>query len=84
VLGTAVPATAAPNGSDANAEQTIAQLEQQGNRVVVNRQSDTPLGEASVVSITRGPVMRQNLPHTTSNGDSTQSVVGQTIYVAIR
>jgi hypothetical protein len=36
------------------------------------------------VSITRGPVVRQNIPHATSNGDSTQSVAGQTIYVNVR
>jgi hypothetical protein len=83
VLGLAAPAMAAPSGSGSAAD-TISELEGQGNRVVVNRESDTPLDEASVVSITRGPVVRQNIPHATSNGDSTQSVAGQTIYVNVR
>ncbi len=41
VLGLAAPAVAAPSGAG-DAQQTIAQLEDQGNRVIVNRQSSSP------------------------------------------
>ena len=83
VLGLAAPALAAPSGAG-NAADTISALEAQGNRVIVNRQGSAPLDEASVVSITRGPDVRQSVPHATSNGDSTRSVSGQTIYVNVR
>ncbi|TRW79824.1 hypothetical protein FK535_21030 [Mycolicibacterium sp. 018/SC-01/001] len=82
VLGLAAPALAAPSAS--SAEDTISALEAQGNRVVVNRQSNTPLDEASVVSVTRGPDVRQAVPNATSNGDNTRSVSNQTVYVNVR
>ena len=82
VLGLAAPALAAPTAG--NAADTISALEAGGNRVVVTRQSAAPLDEASVVSITRGPIMRQAIPHATSNGDHTLSVTGQTIYVTVK
>jgi hypothetical protein len=81
-LGLAAPALAAPSGN--NAADTISALEAQGNRVVVNRQSSTPLDEASVVSVTRGPNVRQAVPNATSNGDNTRSVSSQTVYVNVR
>jgi aspartate carbamoyltransferase catalytic subunit len=82
VLGLAAPTLAAPTGT--NAQDTISQLEAQGNRVVVNRQGNTPLDQASVVSITRGPIMRQAVPNSTPNGDGTRSFSTQTIYVTIK
>ncbi len=83
VLGFAAPALAAPSGAGSAAD-TISALEAQGNRVVVNRQSSTPLDEASVVSVTRGPDVRQAVPNATSNGDNTRSVSNQTVYVNVR
>ena len=83
VFGLAAPALAAPSGAGSAAD-TISALEAQGNRVVVNRQSSTPLDEASVVSVTRGPDVRQAVPNATSNGDNTRSVSNQTVYVNVR
>lgn len=83
VLGFAAPALAAPTGAGSAAD-TISALEAQGNRVVVNRQSSTPLDEASVVSVTHGPAVREAVPNATSNGDNTRSVSSQTVYVNVR
>jgi hypothetical protein len=52
-LGFAAPALAAPSGG--SAEDTISQLQSEGNRVIVTRQSRVPLDEASVVNVTTGP-----------------------------
>jgi hypothetical protein len=49
-VGLAAPALAAPAGPG-NAQDTISSLQDQGYQVVVNRQSDRPLSEASVVSV---------------------------------
>ena len=61
VLGLAAPAAAAPSGSDA--QQTISQLEADGNRVIVNRLSDTPLSQATVVAVQPGPALRGTVPN---------------------
>ena len=53
VLGLAAPAVAAPSGSG-DAQQTVSQLEEQGNRVIVNRQSSAPLSQANVVDVRQG------------------------------
>ncbi|KGI67191.1 hypothetical protein MJO55_06470 [Mycolicibacterium rufum] len=82
VLGLAAPAVAAPTGG--NAADTISALEAQGNRVIVTRQSSTPLEQASVVSIHRGPLMRQSIPVPNSIGNGSRSVSSQTIYVTIK
>ena len=42
------------------------------------------LEEASVVSVTRGPDVRQSIPNATSNGDNNRSVSNQTVYVNVR
>jgi hypothetical protein len=57
VLGLAAPAVAAPIAGD-NAQQTISQLEAQGNRVIVNRQSGAALSDATVVAVRPGPEIR--------------------------
>tara|TARA_B100000609_G_C16944044_1_gene295613 strand:- start:196 stop:498 length:303 start_codon:yes stop_codon:yes gene_type:complete len=83
VLGLAAPAAAAPSGSDA--QQTISQLEADGNRVIVNRLSDTPLSQAIVVAVQPGPALRGTVPNTGYNDDNRQDVVtGQVYYVDIR
>jgi hypothetical protein len=82
VLGLAAPAMAAPTGG--NAQDTISSLEDQGNRVIVNRESTAPLSDASVVSVTRGPVLRQVVPDATPNGDGTRSITGQVIYLTVK
>ncbi|CAN5740273.1 hypothetical protein BH10ACT9_BH10ACT9_55680 [soil metagenome] len=50
LVGLAAPALAAPAGPG-NAQDTISSLQDQGYQVVVNRQSERPLSEASVVSV---------------------------------
>ena len=60
MFGFAAPAVAAPMpGGDA--AETITMLEAEGNRVIVNRLSDTPLDQAEVVSIYRGPALRDTV-----------------------
>lgn len=49
IIGVAAPAQAVPHG--ANAQDTISQLEAEGNHVVVHRLSDRPLSEAVVVGV---------------------------------
>ena len=58
VLGLAAPAVAAPSGSS-DAEQTVSQLEDQGNRVIVNRESSAPLSQASVVDVRQGNAIQE-------------------------
>ncbi|MET0899231.1 MAG: hypothetical protein ABWY45_15095 [Mycobacterium sp.] len=62
VLGLAAPALAAPAGTG-SAQDTISSLQDQGYQVIVNRQSDTPLSEASVVSVGEGATFS----HTNTN-----------------
>ena len=61
-LGLAAPALAAPTGAG-NAQDTISSLEAQGYKVIVNRQSNAPLSESSVVSIGEGATFA----HTNTN-----------------
>ncbi|MET0901235.1 MAG: hypothetical protein ABWY45_25245, partial [Mycobacterium sp.] len=61
-LGLAAPALAAPTGAG-NAQDTISSLQEQGYKVIVNRQSNAPLSEASVVSIGEGATFS----HTNTN-----------------
>jgi hypothetical protein len=82
-LGLAAPAAAAPSGQ--SAADTISQLEAQGNRVVVQHVGGgSSLDDGQVLSITRGPDVRQSIPFGTSNGDHTRSVSGQTVYVTVK
>lgn len=61
-LGLAAPALAAPTGAG-SAQDTISSLEGQGYKVVVNRLSERPLSEASVVSVGQGATFS----HTNAN-----------------
>ncbi len=53
VLGLAAPA-AATETSSGSAQQTISNLEAKGNRVIVSNPNNTPLSEATVVSVRKG------------------------------
>ena len=76
-------AAAAPSGSDA--QQTISQLEADGNRVIVNRLSSAPLSQAEVVAVRPGPALRGTVPNAGYNDDNRQGVVtGQVYYVDVR
>ena len=66
-LGLAAPAMAAPSGAG-NAQDTISSLEDQGYHVVVNRQSDVPLSEASVVSVGEGATFTHSNPNNGNQG----------------
>ena len=58
VLGLAAPAVAAPSGSG-DAQQTVSQLEAQGNRVIVNRQGSAPLAQSNVVNVRQGNAIQE-------------------------
>ena len=57
-IGLAGSAAAAPSGSGSAAD-TIASLEADGNRVIVNRQGSTALDSAEVVSVRQGQPIRE-------------------------
>ena len=78
VLGMAAPAAAAPAGS--NADATISQLEAQGHRVVVNRLSDAPLSEASVVGINKGGDIRSTTRDYFNDRTYQNTKTGNSIY----
>jgi hypothetical protein len=59
-LGFTAPALAAPSGAG-SAQDTISSLEDQGYKVIVNRLSNTPLDQASVVSVGEGPTFSKSL-----------------------
>ena len=81
-LGLAAPAFAAPTGGSADA--TISQLEAQGNRVIVNKLSDAPLSEASVVSINQGGAIRGTVQDDFNNRTYQQTVTGHVYYVDVK
>ena len=89
VLGLAAPAVAAPTAGD-SAQQTISQLEAQGNRVIVNRQSGASLSDASVVSVRPGPEVREWVTvegrqgDDRSHNDRVLQTTGRVYFVAVR
>lgn len=89
VIGMAAPAVAAPTAGD-SAQQTISQLEAQGNRVIVNRQSSAPLSDATVVAVRPGPEVREwvSVPGRQGNDrnhtDRVLQTVGRVYFVDVR
>lgn len=82
-FGFASPAAAAPMpGGDA--AETITMLEAEGNRVIVNRLSDVPLDQAEVVSIYRGPALRDTIRDDRYDRTYQRTVVGHVYYLDIR
>lgn len=69
-LGLAAPVIAAPTGAG-NAQDTIASLQAQGYKVVVSRLSETPLDQASVVSIGEGPTFSKTDQNNKAGDDYT-------------
>ncbi|BBX19741.1 hypothetical protein H7K09_11560 [Mycolicibacterium duvalii] len=82
VLGLAAPAAAAPSGSG-DAGATISALEAEGNRVIVNRQGSTPLGEATVVSVRPGPEFTEWV-WDAQGDDRIQVPAGRTYFVDVK
>ena len=81
-LGLAAPALAAPTGDGARA--TISQLEAQGNRVIVNKLSDAPLSQASVVSVKQGSPIRGTVRDDFNDRTYQQTITGYVYYVDVR
>lgn len=81
VVGLAAPAAAAPSAGDA--QSTISNLEADGNRVVVNNMSGTPLSQATVVGVNPGADIRSTVP-SNSDGMNQQVVTGKVYYVDVR
>jgi hypothetical protein len=82
VVGLAAPADAAPSGPG-NAQDTISKLQSQGYNVIVNHVGNTPLEQASVLSVRPG----QTYARTDSGnpGDALETTVtGKTVYVDVK
>jgi hypothetical protein len=80
-IGLATPAEAAPSGT-ASAQDTISSLEASGYKVILNKLSDRPLDQATVVSIRPGRPVTQRV--TGSGGDLVDRVLYTTIYVDVK
>jgi hypothetical protein len=80
-IGLATPADAAPSDTR-SAQDTINSLEASGYKVILNKLSDRPLEQASVVSIRPGRAVTQRV--TGSGGDSVDKVVYTTVYVDVK
>ena len=80
VIGFAAPAAAMPMGG---AVSTISMLEAEGNRVLIHRLSATPLDQAEVVRITRGPAVRGTVMDEFSNRTYQQTITGYVYYVKV-
>ncbi|MCZ0730075.1 hypothetical protein [Mycolicibacterium iranicum] len=76
-FGLAGAASAGPSGPG-SASETISQLEKLGNRVIVDRLSDVPLQEASVVSVRTGADVREMA------WDADSAGAEGLVYVAVR
>ncbi|MET0900562.1 MAG: hypothetical protein ABWY45_21830 [Mycobacterium sp.] len=84
LLSLAAPAGAAPAGAG-SAEDTISALQAEGHHVVVNRLSATPLDEAAVVSVGRGPNFTHSVTGANNDGDKLYGpVTTTTVYVNVR
>ncbi|HEY9265409.1 MAG TPA: hypothetical protein VIQ11_12470 [Mycobacterium sp.] len=81
-VGLAAPALAAPSGNG-NAATTISELEAQGNRVIVNRQSGTALSDATVVSVRQGNPIREYV-WDAQGDDKIRQNVGHVIYLDVK
>ena len=82
-VGLAAPALAAPSGNGNAATTTISELEAQGNRVIVNRQSGTALSDATVVSVRQGNPIREYV-WDAQGDDKIRQNVGHVLYVDVK
>ncbi|NVN49108.1 hypothetical protein [Mycolicibacterium hippocampi] len=80
LIGLAAPAAAAPAGG--SAADTISSLEADGNRVIVNRQSSTPLSEAGVTSVRQGQPIREYV-WDAQGDDQVREITGHVYFVDV-
>lgn len=80
-IGLSAPAEAAPSGPG-SAQDTINSLEAKGYRVILNKLSDAPLGQATVVDIRPGRTITQRV--TGSGGNLVDKVLYTTVYVDVK
>ena len=80
-IGLSAPAVAAPSGPG-SAQDTINSLQANGYRVILNRLSDVPLDQASVIAIRAGRPVTQRV--TDSGGDLMDKVLYTTVYVDVQ
>jgi hypothetical protein len=81
IVGLAAPAPAAPTGPG-SAQQTINSLMSNGYKVIINKLSDVPLDQATVIAIRPGRPVTQRV--TDSGGDSIDKVLYTTVYVDVQ
>ena len=81
-IGLAGYAAAAPSGSGSAAD-TIASLEADGNRVIVNRQGSTALDNAEVVSIRQGQPIREYV-WDAQGDDKVLETTGNVVFVDVK
>ena len=81
-IGLAGPAAAAPSGSGSAAD-TIASLEADGNRVIVNRQGSTALDNAEVVSVRQGQPIREYV-WDAQGDDKVLETTGNVVFVDVK
>ena len=81
IVGFASPAHAAPTAPD-NAAEAINSLMAQGYKVIINKLSDVPLDQATVIGIRPGRPITKRV--TDSGGDSIDKVLYTTIYIDVR
>jgi hypothetical protein len=80
-IGLSAPATAAPSGTG-SAQDTINDLQANGYKVILNKLSDAPLNQATVVGVRPGKPVIQRV--TGSGGDLTDKVLYTPVYVDVK
>ncbi|CAA0101933.1 Uncharacterised protein [Mycolicibacterium vanbaalenii] len=75
------PPKAAPSGN--SAADTIAALEVDGNRVIVNRQGSTALDNAEVVSVRQGQPIREYV-WDAEGDDKVLETTGNVVFVDVK
>ena len=80
-IGLAGPAAAAPSGPP-SVEQTIAQLQSDGSRVIVNKVGSAPLAQCTGKGIRPGQtVVRRDSGVPGAGNDIVTTVVSKTVYL---
>ncbi|GFH03210.1 hypothetical protein [Mycolicibacterium hippocampi] len=87
IIGLAGPAAAGPwpqsRPSGTSATDTIAALEADGNRVIVNRQGSTALDNAEIISIRQGQPIREYV-WDAQGDDKVLQTTGNVVFIDIK